>query len=247
MDGWVLQRVGDAAIAAVSAPYIDPAVSDIVIRVAASLRALRSPGVRDIVESYCAVTVHFDPLRVDLPALVDALTGAVERATAGADPSDGPGGDDVVSRGSDANRTKSRLHTIPVCYGEQYGPDLEEMAGQTGLAPDEIVRRHTAETYRVYMLGFLPGFAYLGTVPRELAVGRRPTPRLRVPAGSVGIAGRQTGIYPLAAPGGWQLIGRTPVTVFDPERAETFLFHPGDGVRFEAVSAGVYDELVVRA
>jgi len=127
---------------------------------------------------------------------------------------------------------RPREREIPVHYGGEWGPDLEEAARHCGLTPAELVARHSGGDYRVYFLGFQPGFAYLGGLAQELAVPRRREPRLRVPAGSVGIGGAQTGIYPAASPGGWQLIGRTDLTLFDPARDEPSYLLPGDRVRF---------------
>src|SRR5205085_2714296 len=124
---------------------------------------------------------------------------------------------------------------IPVTYGGEFGPDLAEVARFAGATEDEVVRLHTADTYRVFMLGFVPGFAYMGTVNRRIAVPRRQAPRTAVAAGSVGIAGQQTGIYPSETPGGWQVIGRTAVRPFDLARPEACLFKAGDTVRFVSV------------
>jgi KipI family sensor histidine kinase inhibitor len=121
---------------------------------------------------------------------------------------------------------------IPVSYGGEYGPDLDAVAEFAGLTPAQVVERHAARTYRVYMLGFVPGFAYMGRVERALAAPRHRVPRERVPAGSVGIAGEQTGVYPIETPGGWQLIGRTPMAMFDPRRDPPSALAPGDSVRF---------------
>jgi inhibitor of KinA len=123
-----------------------------------------------------------------------------------------------------------------VCYGGDYGPDLADVASLAGMSPEEVVAVHAAVTYRVFMLGFLPGFAYMGVVDARIAAPRRANPRVRVPKGSVGIAGRQTGIYPLDAPGGWQLIGRTALEPFDIARPSPFLFKAGDCVRFVPVA-----------
>ncbi|MFM4802824.1 5-oxoprolinase subunit PxpB [Aeromonas bivalvium] len=127
---------------------------------------------------------------------------------------------------------RPREREIPVHYGGEWGPDLEEAARHCGLTPAELVARHSGGDYRVYFLGFQPGFAYLGGLAPALAVPRRREPRLKVPAGSVGIGGAQTGIYPAASPGGWQLIGRTDLTLFDPRRDEPSYLLPGDRVRF---------------
>jgi KipI family sensor histidine kinase inhibitor len=126
---------------------------------------------------------------------------------------------------------------IPVAYGGESGPDLPEVAAHTGLSPAEVVRRHSEADYVVYLVGFLPGFGFLGGLPPELATPRRAEPRVAVPARSVGIGGRQTGIYPMVSPGGWQLIGRTSVELFDPHAAEPTLLRPGDHVRFIVESA----------
>jgi inhibitor of KinA len=124
---------------------------------------------------------------------------------------------------------------LPVCYGGEFGPDLEEVAARCGLSAAEVMARHSTAEYRVYMLGFSPGFPYLGGLDPAIAAPRRETPRLRVPAGSVGIAGMQTGIYPQESPGGWQIIGRTPGRLFRPDRAEPCLLGPGDRLRFVPV------------
>lgn len=122
---------------------------------------------------------------------------------------------------------------IPVHYGGEDGPDLEEVARLHGLLPDEVIALHCRPTYQVLMIGFLPGFAYLGFVDASIATPRHRSPRLHVEAGSVGIAGWQTGVYPVASAGGWQIIGRTSVDLFDPKRADPFLLHPGDEIRFQ--------------
>jgi KipI family sensor histidine kinase inhibitor len=129
-----------------------------------------------------------------------------------------------------------RLVEIPVAYGGEHGPDLADVAAHTGLTPAEVVRRHSAGEYIVYLLGFLPGFAFMGGLPPELATPRRAEPRTAVPARSVGIGGEQTGIYPLVSPGGWQLIGRTSLELFDPTAESPTLLRPGDRVRFVAES-----------
>jgi inhibitor of KinA len=128
------------------------------------------------------------------------------------------------------------LITIPVCYGGTFGPDLEELASLHHLTTQEVINLHSSAVYKVYMIGFVPGFAYLGGMNSQLATPRKPIPRSSIPSGSVGIAGEQTGIYPLETPGGWQLIGQTPLLLFDAKRLQPALLKPGDEVKFAPIS-----------
>ena len=215
--------MGDAAITIEFELRIDPAINTRVLAVADAVRRSNHGGVRDVVESYCAVTVEYDPVRTDVERVTRDLEAAAGRERGGA--------------------VDGREHTVTVCYGGDFGPDLAAVAAFAECSEARVIETHGAAVYRVYMLGFLPGFAYMGPVDERIAMPRRESPRLRVPAGSVGIAGRQTGVYPVLAPGGWQLIGRTPVKPFDLERSEPFLLAPGDRVRFEAVSESEYRRL----
>jgi KipI family sensor histidine kinase inhibitor len=175
------------------------------------------PGVREIVPGMNNLTVELDHAAADLENLPEALQAGWNRSRAAA----------YTSRGID----------IPVRYGGADGPDLDEVARQTGLSREDVVRLHQAGEYTVYFLGFQPGFAYLGGMDPRLATARRKEPRLAVPAGSLAIGGEQTGIYPSASPGGWQLIGRTSVALFDPARDPPTLLLPGDTVRFVDIGA----------
>ncbi|MEW6319775.1 MAG: 5-oxoprolinase subunit PxpB [Acidobacteriota bacterium] len=205
---------GDAMILIELDPVVDAGVNAQAIAIADELRRTLGPGLRDVVPAYCSVGVHFDPLLTDHVAL--------ERAVA-----------DVVARLPRSEPATRRAPIeIPVRYGGADGPDLEAVAAWAGLTVAEVVARHTAREYRVYMLGFVPGFAYMGKVDASIAAPRHRAPRERVPAGSVGIAGEQTGVYPIETPGGWQLIGRTDLRMFDTARAEAALAKPGDTVRF---------------
>lgn len=204
---------GDAALIVEFDEVIDPIVNARAIGVAERVHAARLRGVRDVVPTFRSVAVYFDPLKTDYSALHALLEHEAAQPVPDASPSGAP-------------------IRIPVSYGRDLGPDLESVATFAGLSADEVVRRHAAGTYRVFMLGFLPGFAYMGVVDARIAAPRHSTPRIRVPAGSVGIAGAQTGIYPLDTPGGWQLIGGTPVKPFDASRAAPFLFKAGDAVQF---------------
>lgn len=171
------------------------------------------PGVSEVLPGMNNLTVLFDPERLDAAALEQRLLALWPEVAA-------------------APKADARTVEIPVDYGGEHGPDLHEVARHTGLTPAEVVRRHSAGDYVVYLLGFLPGFAFMGGLAPELATPRRSEPRTAVPARSVGIGGAQTGIYPSVSPGGWQLIGRTPLPLFDPQAASPTLLRPGDQVRF---------------
>ncbi|WP_442808380.1 5-oxoprolinase subunit PxpB [Trinickia soli] len=169
----------------------------------------------EVVPGMNNLTIVFDPLCADMDALAREMAQAWDRAI-GASPS-------------------TRQVDIPVCYGGEHGPDLQVVADHAGLSVEEVVRRHAGAEYVVFFIGFQPGFAYLGGLDPTLHTPRRDAPRLEVPAGSVAIGGAQTGIYPAASPGGWQLIGRTASTLFDPARNPPALLQPGDRVRFTIV------------
>ncbi|HVQ13980.1 MAG TPA: 5-oxoprolinase subunit PxpB, partial [Vicinamibacterales bacterium] len=213
-----IRDAGDSAILIEWNEAIDPEINARAIAAAAAIRDAAVPGVRDVVSTYRSVAVFFDPLRVEpdeLRAVLGRLSGEPRRVVPG------------------------ETIEVPVAYGGEAGPDLAAVAEWAGLSPDAVIERHSGAEYRVFMLGFLPGFAYLGSVDGAIAAPRRSTPRTRVPAGSVGIAGRQTGVYPRESSGGWQLIGRSAVKVFDVTRDRPSLFAPGDVVRFKPVTAAI--------
>jgi inhibitor of KinA len=215
-------HAGDSALIVEFDERIAPEVNARAIACAEAIQAARVAGLRDIVPTYRSVAVYFDPLRTDY----DALIGCLEREAASFTPA------------AAVERTPVR---IPVCYGGELGPDLAGVASFAHMAESDVVRLHADAIYRVFMLGFVPGFAYLGIVDERIAMPRRATPRLRVPSGSVGIAGGQTGVYSAETPGGWQLIGRTPVKPFDAERADPFLMKAGDAVEFYPIDRAEYD------
>jgi inhibitor of KinA len=215
---------GDSAIVVEFEARIDPAINARAIALAETIVAARFAGVRDVVPAYRSVTVHFDPLRTN----GEALLAALEREAARARP--------------EVADTAPPIR-IPVCYGGEFGPDLEAVAQFARMTAADVIATHSATTYRVFMLGFVPGFAYLGIVDDRLAMPRRDTPRVRVPVGSVGIAGVQTGVYPMETPGGWQLIGRTPLKPFDPNRAEPFLMKAGDAVQFYSIDPPTFAQM----
>jgi len=205
-------------------------------RVQAAWRALAAeklPGVSETVPAYTSVTVFYDPGKV-------VQAGAPETEIVGWLTSK------VRERLKDppkAAKAKPRRVEIPVCYGGGFGPDLARVAAQAKLSPEEVIKRHSRSTYLVYLIGFAPGFPYLGGLPKELATPRHPKPRMEVPAGSVGIAGEQTGIYPQVTPGGWNLIGATPLRLFQPEHNPPVRLRAGDEVRFKAITAEEFAKL----
>jgi inhibitor of KinA len=212
-----IRDAGDSALLLELEAAIDPAINARAVAIAAAVRRAAIPGVRDVVSTYRSVAVYFDPLVVDVRRLRDLLDRAA--ATPG-------------------EAAVGRTIEIPVLYGGEAGPDLPDVAAHAGMRADQVIERHAGAEYRVYMLGFLPGFAYLGAVDEVIAMPRRSAPRPDVPAGSVGIAGRQTGVYPSASPGGWRLVGRTPWRMFDTSRPRPSLLEAGDRVRFVPVDAG---------
>ena len=221
MDAYVTP-LGDAALLVVFGAGIDPAVNDRVLTVADDLRQRRLHGVRDIVPAYASCAVHFDPLRTDRVALEAAVEDAIAKSHAR------PG------------RPPDAIVEIPVCYGGVFGPDLPALARFGGCSEREVIALHAGRTYRVFMIGFLPGFAYLGPVEDRIAAPRHDAVRPLVPAGSVGIAGHQTGVYPTDAPGGWQIIGRTPCVLFDAAADPPAQLSPGDTVRFVPIDSADY-------
>jgi KipI family sensor histidine kinase inhibitor len=203
---------------------IAPATTARVMALTGALDAAALPGVLDVVPSYTTVLIAFDPEVADW----ETLAAGVRRLWA-----------DL----GEATAAPAREVEIPVAYGGELGPDLADVAAHAGLSPEEVVARHAAAEYVVACMGFAPGFAFLAGLPPALATPRLVKPRTRVPAGSVGIGGAQTGVYPMATPGGWRLIGRTPLRLFDLSRAEPFLLRPGDRVRFAPIDAAAFQEM----
>ena len=212
-----IRHCGDSMLLVELEPTIDPIVNERAILLASKIRARSARGVRDVAPGYCTLGVHFDPIQTDLAALERAIE--VEFAS-------------IEAVETVAERTPVE---IPVQYGGDAGPDLKAVADQAGCSEQDVIDRHTQRIYRVYMLGFVPGFAYMGRVDPSIAAPRHRVPRERVPAGSVGIAGGQTGVYPIESPGGWQLIGRTATVMFDAARQTPSLLASGDLVRFVAL------------
>lgn len=184
-----------------------------VLKLLRLLEAEPVSGVRNLHPAYDSILIVFDPVALDHAALEQKLMRYVERL-------------DTIVLG------EPRVVEIPVCYGGDFGPDLDELARHHSITPDRVIEMHSSAEYLVYFVGFVPGFAYLGGLPQALATPRLQTPRKRVPRGSVAIGGSHTGVYPFETPGGWRLIGKTPLEIFDPASAELSRLRIGDMVRF---------------
>lgn len=213
--------LGESAVVVEFGREISPELNDKAIALARELHANPFPGFREAVPCYASVGVYFDPLasRSGDQTGYERVCTEIEKR---------------IEQLSVTSTAPSRLIEVPVDFSESAGPDLAEMCETLCMAREAYIETYCHGEYRVYMLGFLPGFAYMGELDPAIGFPRLPTPRLRVPKGSVGIAGRQTGIYPAVSPGGWRIIGRTQLELFDATREEPSIFRPGDRVRFVA-------------
>ncbi len=219
--------LGDCAAYVEFSETLDLEVNSAVQRLAAAVRARAVPWLRDIVPALGGLALHFDPEHPDLPAApLQASTALV---------------DECLREGLPAAEAVGREIELPVCYDPEFALDLDEVAARAKLAPEEVVRRHAAREYRVLMMGFAPGLPYLGGLDPKLAVPRRATPRAEVPAGSIAIANQQSVAYPYGIPGGWNVIGRTPLVLFDAQRDPPSLFAPGDRVRVVPIARAEFE------
>ena len=228
-----LYPLGDAAVTLELGQAIDPATHRLIQALTQLLEQHPPPGLREYVPAFTTLTVYYDPWELSqnremLP--YEQVAGYLQSLL-------------PAAQAAAANYAPGPLVEIPVCYGGDFGPDLAAVARHAGLSEAAVMHRHSAVEYLVYMLGFAPGFPYLGGLDARLAAPRRAAPRPRVPAGTVGIAGAQTGIYPLPTPGGWQLIGRTPLRLFDAGRTPPSLLQAGDRLRFVPISEAEFSRL----
>ena len=220
MSGYRLKPAGDTTLIVEFGDRIDRGINDEVLTLARALTAAKIDGVIEIAPTSRSLAVHYDPLRRSIGELSLAIETLLARPKACA-----PAG---------------RLWRLPVCYDGSLAPDLDEVAARTGRSAEQVIEQHSAQTYHVYMLGFLPGQAYLGDLPAELSLPRRPTPRAKVAAGSVAIAMTMTCIFPLETPCGWHLIGASPVPLWRIGKDAQPLLQPGDKVRFDSISLPAY-------
>jgi inhibitor of KinA len=222
-----IEPLGDSALIVRLSDHFDPETSsNAVLAVVRQLEAVAIPGVIELAPAYTTIGVFFDPARTgSFDKLRTAIDDALQTSLEPARP-----------------RAGEKVVEVPVCYEDEFAPDLNDVAQHTGLSQDEIIRRHSDATYRVACVGFTPGFPYLSGLPSELATPRRSSPRKEIPAGAVAIGGTQTGIYPRNSPGGWNIIGRTPLRLFDVNRESPALFHAGDQVRFRKISRNEFEK-----
>lgn len=217
-----VRPAGECGLHLVFGETIGAGTADALRSVAERIRSAGLPGVLDIVPGYVSLFIAFDPLRWTHDELKGTIASLPKTQKASGE---------------------RRLVRLPVCYGGEFGPDLWDVAESGGMSQEEAVSLHAEREYDVYFLGFTPGFAFMGEVDERIALGRLPSPRTAVPSGSVGIAGRQTGVYPVESPGGWRIVGRTPVRMYRPGDPDPILLRPGDRVRFAPISAEEFQEI----
>ena len=204
---------GDTALLIEFGKEINPETNRKITALVQLMREQHIEGIVDVIPAFCSLLINYDPRVLSYEELKERMEHLLKMETK-------------------TEATRKRIFEIPVCYGGEYGPDIENIAEHAGLSVDEVIKIHSSKDYLIYMLGFLPGFTYLGGLDERIHTPRLASPRLKIRAGSVGIGGSQTGIYPLDSPGGWQLMGMTPVRTYDPERQTPILVEAGDYIRF---------------
>jgi inhibitor of KinA len=223
-DGVRFQPASDQSLLVYFGEQITLRAHDRVRRLLHLLEREPIAGIRNLNPAYCSTLISFNPLKLNHDELGAILLGYLERLDA-------------------VDLPEGQALQVPTCYGGEFGQDLNDVAALSGMTPAQVIELHASVTYVVYFLGFVPGFAYLGELPEALATPRLDSPRLTTPPGSVAIAGNQTGVYPFATPGGWRIIGRTPIAMFRPDRKAMSFLSIGDRVRFVPISAARFAEL----
>jgi len=224
---YTISPLGDSALLIHFDNLIDEALNEKVLSIYKTLKTSSLPFV-DVVPAYGSIAVYYDPLKFH--AKEQTAFNTIKELV-----------EPLITTEDSPDNASPRQIKIPVCYAKKFALDSEELARQRNISTEDIIHLHTATTYRVYMIGFLPGFAYMGRVDMRLATPRMSQPRTFVPAGSVGIAGEQTGIYPLTSPGGWNIIGRTPLKIFDTAKDDAVFFQPVDAVTFYSITEDEFE------
>ncbi|NLJ95158.1 MAG: 5-oxoprolinase subunit PxpB [Clostridiaceae bacterium] len=219
-----LYPVGDRNILIEFGDTIDEQTNKRVTQFTDQIQNQNNPAILDMIPTYTSLLINYDPLSMSYQDMVLYLQRNREFS-------------------GENKESVTRIFQIPVCYEPDFGPDLEQVASLTGLSTEEVITRHSSRDYRIYMIGFMPGFAYLGGMDQSIAVPRLDKPRIEIPGGSVGIGGQSTGIYPLPSPGGWQLLGQTPLKPYDPNRDPAILYRAGDKIRFVPISSTKFTEI----
>lgn len=219
-----IRITGDTSLAIVFDQEISKEINEQIRSLDEEIAEAKIDGIFETVPTYCSLTVHYDPLKIRYHELKEKIEA-------------------LMAIDHHAKKRLPKVIEIPVCYGGEFGPDLDNVSVHSGLTPEEIINIHTSGEYLIYMLGFTPGFSYMGGMDERLATPRHTTPRVLIPAGSVGIAGMQTGIYPIDSPGGWQLIGQTPVVLYDSQREDPILLDAGMYVKFVQIDEEEYHRI----
>lgn len=223
-EGVKLSPSGDCALVISFGNEISEALNLKVRSLKLATEKVGIPGIIEMTPTYCSLMVHYNPLEIGYSILIEKMLEINESL-------------------GDIDLPEPSVIEIPTLYGGAFGPDLENVASLNGLTTDEVIQIHASGQYRIFMLGFTPGFPYLGGMDDRIATPRLATPRTKIHAGSVGIAGSQTGVYPIDSPGGWQIIGRTPLALYDPERAEPILLKAGELIKFIPIDQETFDLL----
>lgn len=218
-------KAGDSALIIEVGNEISPEINFKLKKITEYLDALENDFITDLLPTYKSMIVYYNPLKISF----DSLKKIIEEG--------------LDTENVEGNALRKEIVEIPVLYGGEYGLDIENIANHNKISVEEVIKIHTSEEYLIYMLGFTPGFPYLGGMSKKIATPRLETPRVKIPAGSVGIAGEQTGVYPIESPGGWQLIGRSPLEFFSPLKERPFLLKAGDYIKFKSISQEEYDEI----
>lgn len=225
--------LGDAAVLIHFADIVSEEVHRQVTAAAKAIEHAPFHGLVESIPSFTSIAVYYDASKIIKPDGFDTVYAYVCNMLE----------QQIDEAAAENGIMDKEIVEIPVCYGGEYGPDLEEVAQRNGLLPEEVIQLHSGQDYLIYAIGFAPGFPYVGGVSEKIATSRKKTPRLRIPAGSVGIAGMQTGIYPIETPGGWQIIGRTPLALFRPEAQSPTLLNSGQYIRFRPIASEEYEHL----